>query len=36
MLEDFFRREVGQLHAGLVDGRQLLLLLDSRGSHRAP
>ena len=30
-LEDFFRRQVGQFHAGLVDGGQLLLLLDLVG-----
>ena len=30
-VEDFVGREVGQFHAGLVDGRQLLLLLDLVG-----
>ena len=30
-VEDFFRRQVGQLHAGLMDRRQLLLLLDLVG-----
>ena len=30
-VEEFFRRKVGQLHAGLVDGRQLLLLLHFLG-----